>query len=61
LLRTLYRPITGEMIAAALEQYFHSEQRYAEDAKAQKAQRAAAELEAQLAARSMVEQRTAGT
>jgi SpoVK/Ycf46/Vps4 family AAA+-type ATPase len=61
LLRTLYRPITGEMIAAALEQYFHSEQRYAEDAKAQKAQRTAAELEAQLAARSMVEQRTAGT
>jgi hypothetical protein len=57
LLKTLYRPITGEMIAAALEQYFHSEQRYAEESRARRAQRAAAELEAQLAARSMVEQR----
>ena len=31
LLGTLYKPITGEMIAAELEQYFNSEQRYADD------------------------------
>jgi hypothetical protein len=54
LVRSLYRPITGEMIAAELEHYFSSEQRYADDARAQRAQRAAAELEAQLAARELV-------
>jgi hypothetical protein len=59
LLATLYRPITGEMIAAELEQYFNSEQRYADDAKIQRAERMAAELEAQLAARELVEQRNA--
>jgi hypothetical protein len=57
LLATLYRPITGEMIAAELEQYFNSEQRYADDARVQRAERMAAELEAQLAARELVEQR----
>ena len=59
LLATLYRPITGEMIAAELEQYFNSEQRYADDARIQRAERMAAELEAQLAARELVEQRNA--
>lgn len=54
LLKTLYRPITGEMIAAALEQYFHSEQRYASEAKVQKTQRLAADLEAQMAARDLM-------
>src|SRR5262245_51862038 len=58
LLATLYQPITGEMIAEELEQYFNSEQRYADDARAQRAERMAAELEAQLAARELVEQRT---
>jgi hypothetical protein len=58
LVKTLYRPITAEMIAAELERYFNSEQRYADDAKAQKAERVAAELEAQLAARDLLTQRT---
>jgi SpoVK/Ycf46/Vps4 family AAA+-type ATPase len=58
LLATLYRPITGEMIAAELERYFNSEQRYADDAKIQRAERVAADLEAQLAARELVAQRT---
>lgn len=56
LIKTLYRPITGEMIAEALEQYFHSEQRYASEAKAQKTQRLAADLEAQMAARDLIAQ-----
>jgi hypothetical protein len=54
LLKTLYRPITAEMIATELERYFHSEQRYAEEAKREKTQRVAAELEAQLAARAII-------
>jgi hypothetical protein len=58
LLKTLYRPITGEMIAAELELYFNSEQRYASDAMKQRAERMAAELEAQIAARDLIEQRT---
>ena len=57
LLKTLYRPITGDMIAGELEKYFNSEQRYADDARVQKAERMAAELEAQIAARELVEQR----
>jgi hypothetical protein len=57
LLKTLYRPITGEMIAAELEQYFNSEQRYASDAKRQKAERMAHELEAQFAAQALLAQR----
>ncbi len=57
LLKTLYRPITGEMIATELEQYFNSEQRYATDAKRQKAERVAQDLEAQLAARELLSQR----
>jgi hypothetical protein len=59
LLKTLYRPITGEMIAAELERYFNSEQRYADDARVQKAERMATELEAQLAARKLVTKRSA--
>ena len=39
-------------------QYFNSEQRYTDDARAQRAERMAAELEAQLAARELVAQRT---
>jgi len=58
LLTTLYRPITGEMIATELERYFNSEQRYADDARVQRAERVAAELEAQLAARDLVAKRT---
>lgn len=54
MLKGLYRPITGDMIAAELEQYMASEQRYAAEAKNQKAQRAAADLEAQLAARQLI-------
>ena len=54
LLKTLYRPITGDMIAAELEEYFQSEQRYADDAKVQRAQRVAADIEAQLAGRELV-------
>jgi hypothetical protein len=57
LLATLYRPISGEMIAEELERYFNSEQRYADDAKAQRAERMAADLEAQLAARELIEHR----
>jgi hypothetical protein len=60
LLRTLYRPITGEMIAAELEHYFNSEQRYHDDARIQRAERVAAELEAQLAARDLLAQRGGG-
>ncbi len=60
LLATLYRPITGEMIAAELERYFESEQRYASDAKAKKVERAAAELEAQIAARELVAKQSGG-
>ena len=45
------------MVAAELERYFTSEQRYAADAKSQRAERVAAELEAQLAARELVGQR----
>jgi SpoVK/Ycf46/Vps4 family AAA+-type ATPase len=58
LLTTLYRPITGEMIATELERYFDSEQRYADDARVQRAERMAGELEAQLAARELVAKRT---
>jgi len=58
LLATLYRPITGDMIAEELEKYFNSEQRYADDARVQKAERMAAELEAQIAARALVAKRT---
>jgi ATPase family associated with various cellular activities (AAA) len=58
LARRLYRPITGEMIAAELERYFSSEQRYADDARVQRAERMAAELEAQLDARDLVAKRT---
>ena len=58
LARSLYRPITGEMIAAELERYFNSEQRYADDARVQRAERMAAELEAQLEAREMIARRT---
>ena len=58
LARSLYRPITGAMIAAELERYFSSEQRYADDARVQRAERVAAELEAQLAARDLVAKRT---
>jgi SpoVK/Ycf46/Vps4 family AAA+-type ATPase len=57
LLKTLYHPITGEMIAAELEQYFNSEQRYASDALRQRAERMAADLEAQVAARDLLAQR----
>jgi SpoVK/Ycf46/Vps4 family AAA+-type ATPase len=57
LLTALYRPITGEMIAAELEQYFQSEQRYADDARVQRAERMASELEAQLRARDLVAER----
>lgn len=57
LLKTLYRPITGEMIAAELEHYFSSEQRYHDDARIQRAERLAAELEAQLAARDLLARR----
>ncbi|HEY3229089.1 MAG TPA: ATP-binding protein [Roseiflexaceae bacterium] len=60
LLATLYRPITGDMIAEELEKYFNSEQRYADDTRVQKAERMAAELEAQIAARELVERRTSG-
>jgi len=58
LARGLYRPITGEMIAAELERYFNSERRYADDARVQRAERMAAELEAQIAARDLVAKRT---
>ena len=58
LARSLYRPITGAMIAAELERYFSSEQRYADDARVQRAERVAAELEAQLDARDLVAKRT---
>jgi hypothetical protein len=57
LARGLYRPISGEMIAAELERYFNSEQRYADDARVQRAERVAAELEAQIAARDLVDRR----
>jgi hypothetical protein len=57
-IKTLYRPITGDMIAAELERYFNSEQRYADDARAQRAERMAAELEAQIAARDLLNRRT---
>jgi hypothetical protein len=57
LIKSLYRPITGEMIAAELERYFGSEQRYADDARAQRAERMAADLEAQVAARDLIAQR----
>jgi hypothetical protein len=58
LARGLYRPITGEMIAVELERYFSSEQRYADEARMQRAERMAAELEAQIAARDLVTKRT---
>ena len=58
LARSLYRPITGEMIAAELERYFSSEQRYTDDARVQRAERMATELEAQLDARDLVAKRT---
>jgi len=58
LIRSLYRPITGDMIAAELERYFHSEQRYADTARAQRAERMAAELEAQIVARDLLAKRT---
>jgi hypothetical protein len=58
LARSLYRPITGEMIAAELERYFNSEQRYTDEARVQRAERVAAELEAQLDARELVAKRT---
>ena len=54
LITSLYRPITGEMIAAELEHYFNSEQRYTDDAKVQRAERLATELEAQLKARELL-------
>lgn len=57
LVRALYRPITGEMIAAELEHYFSSEQRYADDARIQRAERLAGELEAQIAARDLLAKR----
>ncbi|KPV54091.1 hypothetical protein SE17_05820 [Kouleothrix aurantiaca] len=60
LVKTLYRPITGEMIAAELEQYFSSEQRYADDARVQRAERVAADLEAQIAARDLLARRENG-
>ncbi len=60
LLASLYRPITGEMIAEALERYFNSEQRYITDAKAQTVERMASELETQLAARTLLAQRSNG-
>jgi hypothetical protein len=59
LAKSLYRPISGEMIAEELERYFNSEQRYADDARAEKAERMAADLEAQLAARDLVARRAA--
>jgi len=58
LIKGLYRPITGEMIAAELERYFNSEQRYADDARVQRAERMAAELEAQIAARDLLNRRS---
>jgi ATPase family associated with various cellular activities (AAA) len=58
LIKSLYRSITGEMIAAELERYFNSEQRYADDARAQRAERMASELEAQIAARDLLAKRT---
>jgi hypothetical protein len=60
LVKSLYRPITGEMIAAELEQYFSSEQRYADDARIQRAERLATELEAQIAARDLLARKDAG-
>ncbi len=59
MLTGLYRPITGAMIAAELEHYFNSEQRYSDDAKVQRAERVATELEAQLKARELLSDRTA--
>ncbi|MFN8477832.1 MAG: hypothetical protein U0074_08465 [Kouleothrix sp.] len=47
------------MIAAELEQYFESEQRYADDARVQRAEQVAADLEAQLVARDLLTQRGA--
>lgn len=58
-LTSLYRPITGEMIAAELQEYFNSEQRYVSEAKTQRAERMATELEAQLAARELIAERGA--
>lgn len=57
LITGLYRPITGEMIAAELERYFNSEQRYSDEAKVQRAERLATELEAQLKARELLSDR----
>lgn len=57
LLKQLYKPITGEMIARELENYFNSEQRYAGEAKAQRAERLADELEARLEAEELLEDR----
>ncbi|MBA3469988.1 MAG: ATP-binding protein [Herpetosiphonaceae bacterium] len=59
MLTGLYRPITGEMIAAELEQYFNSEQRYSDEAKVQRAERLATELEAQIKARELLNDRSA--
>ena len=59
MLTGLYRPITGAMIAAELEHYFNSEQRYSDEAKVQRAERVATELEAQLKARELLSDRTA--
>jgi pterin-4a-carbinolamine dehydratase len=57
LLKTLYRPITGEMIARELELYFNSEQRYVDEAKQQRVERLAGDMEAQLEAQEIVERR----
>jgi ATPase family associated with various cellular activities (AAA) len=59
LLASLYCPISGEMIAAELERYFASEQRYTTEAKARKTEQLATDLEAQLAAHELVAQRGA--
>ena len=58
LARSLYRPITGEMIATELERYFGSEQRYTNEARVQRAERIVTELEAQLDAHELITKRT---
>jgi hypothetical protein len=59
LLKALYRPITGDMIARELEAYAAGEQRYGDDAKRTRAERLAADMEAQRDAHALLEQRAA--
>lgn len=57
LLKSLYKPITGEMIAHELELYFRSEQRYVDEAKERRVERLAEDMLAQQAAIKIVEER----